>query len=55
VKQEDIYEDFAGFDTYDSLYRAKDIFKADELVLFTQNFHLRRALYIADKLGIKAY
>ncbi|RKW23848.1 hypothetical protein D8B46_02570 [Candidatus Gracilibacteria bacterium] len=55
VKKEDIYEDFAGFDTYDSLYRAKDIFKADELVLFTQNFHLRRALYIADKLGIKAY
>ena len=40
VKQEDIYEDFAGFDTYDSLYRAKEIFKVEELVLFTQDFHL---------------
>ncbi|PZM86584.1 hypothetical protein DLH72_00750 [Candidatus Gracilibacteria bacterium] len=55
VKKEDIYEDFAGFDTYDSLYRAKDIFKVNELVLFTQDFHLKRAIYIAEKLGIKAY
>lgn len=55
VKKEDIYEDFAWFDTYDSLYRAKDIFKVNELVLFTQDFHLKRAIYIAEKLGIKAY
>lgn len=55
VKQEDIYEDFAGFDTYDSLYRAKEIFKVEELVLFTQDFHLKRAIYIAERLWIKAY
>lgn len=55
VKKEDIYEDFAWFDTYDSLYRAKDIFNATELVLFTQDFHLKRAIYIAEKLGIKSY
>lgn len=55
VKKEDIYEDFAWFDTYDSLYRAKDIFKVNELVLFTQDFHLKRAIYIAEKLWIKAY
>ena len=46
--------DHAGFDTYDSLYRARDIFKADSLAVVTQDFHLPRALYIADKLGIDA-
>lgn len=55
VKKEDIYEDFAWFDTYDSLYRARDIFKIDELILFTQDFHLKRALYLAERLGIQAY
>lgn len=52
VKSEDIFLDHAGFDTYDSLYRAKYIFKAESLVVVTQNFHLPRALYISDKLGI---
>lgn len=54
VKKEDIYEDFAGFDTYDSLYRARDIFKTEKLVLFTQDFHLKRALYISERLWIKS-
>lgn len=54
VKREDIYEDFAWFDTYDSIYRARDIFKAKKIVFFTQEFHLKRALYIAEKLGIEA-
>lgn len=55
VKKEDIYEDFAGFDTYDSIYRARDIFKAEKIVLFTQEFHLKRAIYIAEKLWLEAY
>lgn len=55
VKKEDIYEDFAWFDTYDSLYRARDIFKTKEIILFTQDFHLKRAIYISEKLGIKTY
>ena len=55
VNIDDIYLDYAGFDTYDSLYRAKEIFWAEELVLFTQDFHLKRAMYIANRLGIDAY
>jgi vancomycin permeability regulator SanA len=54
VKAEDIFLDHAGFDTYDSVYRARDIFVATSLIVVTQDFHLARALYIADKLGIDA-
>ncbi|NVP17831.1 YdcF family protein [Candidatus Gracilibacteria bacterium] len=55
VKTEDIYLDYAGFDTYDSLYRAREIFDVTEIVLFTQDFHLKRAMYIGNKLGLKVY
>lgn len=54
VRPEDIFLDHAGFDTYDSLYRAKEIFKAKSLIIVTQNFHLPRALYIANRLGMDA-
>lgn len=54
VKPEDLFMDHAGFDTYDSLYRARDIFKADSLIIITQEFHLPRAVYIAKLLGIDA-
>lgn len=53
VPPEDLFCDHAGFDTYDSLYRARDIFRAESLVLVTQSFHLNRALYIANSLGLK--
>lgn len=52
VKKDDIYLDYAGFDTYDSLYRARDIFGNEELVIFTQWFHLHRAIYIAKRLWL---
>ena len=55
VASEDIFMDHAGFSTYDSIYRAKEIFKADKIIIVTQEYHLYRALYIADKLGIEAY
>ncbi len=55
IKSEDIFMDHAGFSTYDSLYRAKEIFEAKSIIIVTQNYHLPRALYIAQKLGIKAY
>lgn len=55
VTSEHIFMDHAGFSTYESLYRAKDIFKADKIIIVTQKYHLYRALYIADKLGIEAY
>ena len=54
VEKRDIYLDYAGFDTYDSIYRAKHIFWVDEVVLFTQDFHLKRAIYISERLGIKS-
>lgn len=53
VKVDDIYRDYAGFDTYDSLYRAKHLFWVDEVILFTQDFHLKRAIYIAKRLKFK--
>lgn len=55
VPSEDVFMDHAGFSTYDSIYRAKEIFKARKVVIVTQKYHLYRALYIADKLGLEAY
>ena len=53
VPKEDLFLDHAGFDTYDSLYRARDIFGATKLILVTQEFHLPRALYIGESLGLE--
>lgn len=49
-----IFMDHAGFSTYESLYRAKEIFQADKIIIVTQEYHLYRALYIANELGIDA-
>ena len=50
----DIFLDHAGFDTYSSIYRARDIFKVSSVIIVTQSFHLPRALFIAKHLGIDA-
>jgi len=55
IPKEKILLDYYGFDTYDSLYRARDIFGIKNLIISTQNFHLPRALFIAKSLGIQAY
>lgn len=55
IPSKDIFMDHAGFSTYDSIYRAKKVFQAKKIVIVTQSYHLYRALYIADCLGIKAY
>lgn len=55
VPSNDIFMDHAGISTYDSLYRAKEIFEAKKVVIVTQEYHLYRALYIAKSLGIEAY
>ena len=49
-----IYMDHAGFSTYESLYRLKYIFKAERVIIVTQKYHLYRALYIANALGLDA-
>ena len=54
IPSEDIFMDHAGFETYDSLYRARDIFGAKKVIIVTQEYHLYRALYIADQLGLDA-
>jgi SanA protein len=46
--------DYAGRRTYDTCYRARDIFGVQEAILVTQNFHLPRALYICNALGVDA-
>lgn len=51
----DVFLDYAGFDTYDSIYRAKYIFQVKSMIIVTQAFHLPRAIYIARSLGIEAY
>ena len=55
VPSEDIFMDHAGFSTYESLYRAKEVFEAKKVEIVTQKYHLYRALYIANQLGIEAY
>ncbi|MHB8155977.1 MAG: SanA/YdcF family protein [Desulfocucumaceae bacterium] len=50
----DIFMDHAGFSTYDSMYRAREVFGVDTAVIVTQNFHLPRAVYTARKLGLTA-
>lgn len=55
IPTEDVFMDHAGFSTYESIYRAKEIFQADKIIVVTQQYHLYRALYIAETLGIEAY
>ena len=55
INSKDIFMDHAGFSTYDSIYRAKEIFGCSNIIIVTQEYHLYRALYIAESLSINAY
>uniref|UniRef100_UPI0040571E8A SanA/YdcF family protein n=1 Tax=Agathobacter sp. TaxID=2021311 RepID=UPI0040571E8A len=55
VSSEDVFMDHAGFSTYETIYRAKEIFEADKVIIVTQEYHLYRALYIAQQFGVDAY
>ena len=55
VPSENVFMDHAGFSTYETVYRAKEIFEADKVIIITQEYHLYRALYIAEQLGLEAY
>ncbi|MGE8427091.1 MAG: SanA/YdcF family protein [Sphingobacterium sp.] len=50
-----IYIDYAGFDSYSTMYRAKYIFNMDTAILVSQKYHLNRCVYLGDKLGIKSF
>ena len=55
VPSSNVFMDHAGFSTYDSIYRARDIFGAKHILIVTQEYHMGRALYIAQKLDLAAH
>jgi vancomycin permeability regulator SanA len=55
VTEDCIYLDYAGFSTYESMYRLKAVFEVENAVIVTQQYHLYRALYTAKKLGIEVH
>ena len=54
VPSEDVFMDHAGFSTYESIYRAREIFGVEKMVICTQEYHLFRALYIAESFDVEA-
>jgi SanA protein len=54
IPVDDIVLDYAGRRTYDTCYRAKHIFKIESAILVTQEFHLPRAIYVCNSLGLPA-
>jgi len=55
VPGQDVFMDHAGFSTYESIYRVRDIFQANRVIIVTQEYHLPRAIFIARALGLEAY
>lgn len=55
IPSENVFMDHAGFSTYESMYRARDVFCAKRIIVVTQEYHLSRALYVANALGLDAY
>ena len=55
VPMRDIFLDHAGFDTYSSMYRARDVFEVTSMTIVSQPFHLPRSVFIARSLGLDAY
>ena len=55
VPDDKIMVDPYGLSTYESIIRFRDVFCGKRVVIVTQEYHLYRALYIADKLGLEAY
>ncbi|MBO7739886.1 MAG: YdcF family protein, partial [Oscillospiraceae bacterium] len=55
AESSDVFMDHAGFSTYESLYRARDVVLAKRVIIVTQPYHLPRALYIAEELGLEAW
>lgn len=55
IPDSNVFMDHAGFSTYESLYRARDVFMTKKIIIVTQEYHLYRALLIAESLGLEAY
>ena len=54
IPEEDIFLDHAGFSTWESMYRARDVFEVENLIIVTQQFHISRAVAMARSLGMDA-
>lgn len=54
VPEEDIFLDHAGFSTYESMYRSKEVFAVKTVLIVTQKYHEYRSIYTAQKLGLQA-
>ena len=54
IPSEDIFMDHAGFSTYESMYRAKEIFRCDRIIAVTQSYHLHRGIANARAMGMQA-
>jgi SanA protein len=54
VPARDLFTDHAGFDTWDSAQRARDVFGVRSVIVVTQRFHMSRALYAAHRAGLRA-
>ncbi len=55
IEGDKVFMDHAGFSTYESMYRARDVFEVESVLVVTQTYHLYRAVYDARKLGLEAY
>lgn len=55
ISSSDVFMDHAGFSTYESMYRARDVFEAECIIIVTQEYHLYRSVYNARALGLEAY
>ena len=55
VPEKDIFLDHAGFSTYETMYRAATIFRAQSCVVVTQRYHLSRAVYLANTMDMETY
>lgn len=55
IESQNVFMDHAGFSTYESIYRAVEVFQAKKIIIVTQEYHLYRALYIAEMFGLEAY
>ena len=55
IASQDVFMDHAGFSTYESMYRARDVFCAEKVLIVSQRYHLYRAVYDARALGLDAW
>lgn len=55
VPEDDVFLDHAGFSTYESMVRLKEVFGGKRVVIVTQSYHLYRAVFVARRLGMEAY